>query len=125
MQSEFHGRLYCLIMDRGLTASELSRLSGVGKADISNYINGKYLPKQDKLLLLAKALDVDPGWLMTGIEQTSASGSDTGESIRTVEARTLARGVDKMPPAQREAIMKMMMGLYPGLFEKGEEENDT
>lgn len=39
----------------------------------------------------------------------------------TPEARILAKGIDKMPPAQREAIINMMKGLYPGLFEKGAE----
>lgn len=39
----------------------------------------------------------------------------------TPEARILAKGIDKMPPEQREAIINMMKGLYPGLFEKGAE----
>ena len=72
MENEFQYRLQKSIAAKGITASELSRLSGVGKADISNYINGKYLAKQDKVLLLAKALDVDPGWLMTGEEPVSS-----------------------------------------------------
>ena len=40
---------------------------------------------------------------------------------RTPEARLLARGVDQMPVEQREAIVNIMNGLYPGLFEKGAE----
>ena len=72
MENEFQYRLQKSIAAKGIAASELSRLSGVGKADISNYINGKYLAKQDKVLLLAKALDVDPGWLMTGEEPVSS-----------------------------------------------------
>ena len=121
--NEFQYRLQKVIADKGITASELSRLSGVGKADISNYINGKYLAKQDKVLMLARALDVDPGWLMTGEEPTTIPQDD--ESIRTPEARILAKGIDKMPASQREAIMNMMIGLYPGLFEKGSEEDDA
>lgn len=39
----------------------------------------------------------------------------------TPEARILAKGIDKMPLEQREAIINMMNGLYPGLFEKGAE----
>ena len=73
MENEFQYRLLKAISDKGITASELSRLSGVGKADISNYINGKYMAKADKVLLLANALGVDPGWLMTGEEPTGRS----------------------------------------------------
>ena len=66
--NEFQCRLQKALSAKGITASELSRLSGVGKSDISNYINGKYEAKQDKVFMLARALDVDPGWLMTGDE---------------------------------------------------------
>ncbi len=71
MDNEFRYRLLKAIADKGISASELSRLSGVGKSDISNYINGAYVAKSDKCYLLARALDVDPGWLMTGDEPLS------------------------------------------------------
>lgn len=66
--SEFKDRLRKAIFEKQIKASELSRLTGIGKSDISNYLNGKYLAKQNKVYMLAKALDVDPGWLITGIE---------------------------------------------------------
>ena len=68
MKIEFQYRLQKALGAKGISASELSRLSGVGKSDISNYINGVYVAKQDKCFMLARALDVDPGWLMTGDE---------------------------------------------------------
>ena len=68
MDAEFSYRLRKAMADKGISASELSKLSGVGKSDISNYINFKYVPKQDKCYMLAKALGCDPGWLMTGFE---------------------------------------------------------
>lgn len=52
----------------GINATDLSKLSGVGKGDISHYLNGHYIPKQDKCYYLAKALNIDPGWLMIGYE---------------------------------------------------------
>lgn len=69
MDNDFVERLREAIKNRGITASELSRLSGVGKSDISYYLKGRYLPKQDKVYMLAKALGVNPGWLMTGVDQ--------------------------------------------------------
>ena len=35
---------------------------------MSNYINGVYEPKYDKVCKLAEALNVDPRWLATGEE---------------------------------------------------------
>lgn len=49
--------------EKKMNATELSKASGVGKSDLSNYLNGKYRPKQDKIVLLAAALEVDPVWL--------------------------------------------------------------
>lgn len=66
--NEFQYRLLKVISEKGITASELSEASGVDKPSLSNYINGKYEPKQDKVYKLARALGVDPGWLMTGEE---------------------------------------------------------
>lgn len=68
MDTAFMFRLRQAMIDKGITATELSNASGVGKSDISYYLRGKYVPKQDKCFMLAKALGVDPGWLMTGIE---------------------------------------------------------
>lgn len=71
MKNEFQYRLQRSLADSGLTAAELSKKSGISEANISNYINGKYVPKQDKCYLLAVALGVDPGWLMIGDEPVS------------------------------------------------------
>ena len=127
MNNEFQYRLQKALAASGMTASELSEKTGISEANISNYINGKYVAKQDKCFLLARALNVDPGWLMTGDEPKRRNMEEhaDGSSPRTPEARILARGIDKMSPAQREAIMNLMSGLYPGLCEKGIDDDET
>uniref|UniRef100_UPI00403F6B78 helix-turn-helix domain-containing protein n=1 Tax=Lentilactobacillus hilgardii TaxID=1588 RepID=UPI00403F6B78 len=44
----------------------LSERAGIkiSKTDLSQYINNKSEPRQDKLYILAKALNVNEGWLM-------------------------------------------------------------
>lgn len=132
MDDLFMFRLRKALLDKGITRSELSRLSGVGKSDITYYLKGRYVPKQDKCYMLAKALDVDPGWLMTGYEPSTKDIKEEPyrianeeEAPKTPEARILAKGIDKMPQAQREAIMNLMIGLYPGIFEKENHNDDT
>lgn len=135
MKNEFSIRLKKALDDKRISASELSRLSGVNKVAISNYLNGKYLAKQDNVYLLAKALDVDPGWLMTGVEPSSWEdeyrikhremyGEAESETPITSEARILAKGIDKLPKEQREQalnVIKAMFAKYSNYFEK---END-
>jgi len=126
--NDFQRRLQKAIEDKNITASELSRLSGVGKSDISNYLKGKYLPKQDKCYLLANALNVDPGWLMTGVEQQYEDESNETVQPQTIEAKILSKGIDKLPKEQREqalAMFKLMFApQYADLF-TGEDEDDT
>lgn len=47
-----------------MTQAELCRSTGISKTAISQYLTGKYLPKQDRLEKLAKALNVSEAWLM-------------------------------------------------------------
>lgn len=52
------------MQERGMTAAELSKQSKIGKSSISEWLNGKYEAKQDKVYMLANVLNVDEGWLM-------------------------------------------------------------
>lgn len=125
MMSSFSSRLKEAMEKNDMSASELSRISGVGKSDISNYLNGKYLAKQDKVYILAKALGVDPGWLMTGVEPKE----EEEVKPQTIEAKILSKGIDKLPKEQREKALAMFQVMfapqYAELFTKGTDENDT
>ena len=44
------------VNERGISQSELSRLSGIPKSALSQYMSGLFRPKQDRTLALAKAL---------------------------------------------------------------------
>lgn len=60
----FKDRLIEAMTLRGMRASELSKRTGLSKARISQYVNGKFIPKSDAVLLLAEALEVSELWLM-------------------------------------------------------------
>lgn len=123
MKNEFQYRLLKSIGNTNMTASELAEKTGISEASISNYINGKYVAKQDKCYAIAIALGVDPGWLMTGAEPRKESNES--DPPKTEEARILAKGIDKLPQEQREqalSVIKAMFAKYSNYFEK--ENND-
>jgi Predicted transcriptional regulator len=62
--SDFKTRLNEAMEYRNIKSADLSKMTGIGKSSISQWLNGKYEAKQDKTFELAKALDVDPSWLM-------------------------------------------------------------
>lgn len=47
-----------ILAEKGIKASELSRLSGVTEASISEYLNGKKEPMGKQSIAIAKALNV-------------------------------------------------------------------
>lgn len=117
MNNDFRSRLHKAITDKNITASELSRLSGVGKSDISNYLNGVYVAKQDKCYLLAKALDVDPGWLMTGDLPPEDHDTRLDQLLSTYNALPAA-GKDYVQ--QQLRVAQVMFSEHPTEFNKEE-----
>ena len=63
-KSTFAARLVEGLDTAGMTAADLSRKTKIPEGTISCYKSGKYEAKQDKVYIIAKALNVDPSWLM-------------------------------------------------------------
>jgi transcriptional regulator with XRE-family HTH domain len=98
-----------------MTMEDLGKAIGVQRSAINKYEKGIVDIKSGTLSAIANALNISPVALL----------EDADDVPRTPEARILAKGIDKMPSEQREAVISMMQGLYPGLFEKGTEEDET
>lgn len=57
-------RLKYAIEYRHTTAAEVSKATGISRGSLSQYISGKFSPKQDRIYVLAQHLRVSPTWLM-------------------------------------------------------------
>lgn len=62
--STFSERMNKAMDFNNITQSELCRITGIPKSAISQYLSGSFKPKQDRLLLIANALDVSEAWLL-------------------------------------------------------------
>lgn len=60
----FKERLREAMATKGVKAVELSEKTGIPKSSISYYLSGTNVPKQDRVYLLAKALEVSEAWLL-------------------------------------------------------------
>lgn len=49
---------------RGLKQADLVEKTGISKGALSSYISGRYIPKQNNIFLIARALNVSEAWLM-------------------------------------------------------------
>ena len=60
IDTKFSSRLRYAMQYSGLRATDLSELTGLSRATISEYLKGRYVPKQKNMGDLAKALHVQP-----------------------------------------------------------------
>ena len=100
-----------------MSQDDLAKAMGYSdRSMITKIEGGKVDLSQSKVIAFAKVLGSTPRYLMDG---------DPADEIHTPEAMVLAKGIDTMPAAQREAILNMMMGLYPNVFKKGTDDDDA
>lgn len=64
MKDNFSSRLQKALTIRDMKQADLVEKTGLPKSAISQYVSGKYEPKQKGIFLIAQALDVSEAWLM-------------------------------------------------------------
>lgn len=81
MKDTFQRRFIEAMRIRGMRQVDVAEKSGLDKAQISQYKNGKYEPMQDALYKLAKALNVNVAWLMGHDVPMEVSRSDLEQKV--------------------------------------------
>lgn len=69
---------------RNLKQSDLVDRTGISKGALSSYISGRYVPKQNNIYLIAKALNVNEAWLMGNDVPMERSLKNTPSSTAVV-----------------------------------------
>lgn len=104
-----------------MNQTQFANKIGVTQGTVSQWENGLTRPNSDQLRSLSSAFSISVDDLLRGENITEPAPGVP----KTREARSLAKGIDTMPEKQRIAIMNLLGGLYPGVFEKGTDEDDT
>lgn len=114
--------------EKGITQEELGAAIGVKKAAINKYETGVVVNlKKSTIASLARALDVNPVWLMdeadgwppvpsTRVLLARAAEEDgtatDDDHPRTHEARIISGGIDKMSPERRKRALKLLQAAF-------------
>lgn len=96
LNMEFKDRVIARMRQLNLSATDISKLTGVSKATVSFWVNGTNGAKGKNLLALAKALECSPDWLSDGTG-SAGSGEDSapGSSTADLVAQMLASKAGK------------------------------
>ena len=76
MNRKFSSRLGYTLKLRNKRAVDLSRDTGLSQALISQYMNDKFEPKNDKLSIISEYLNVNPLFLMGWVENPGSYDED-------------------------------------------------
>ena len=107
MESTFQKRLLEAMDMRGVKAADLSRLSGLSKAQISQYMNGRHEARQIALHKLAVALCVSESWLM-GCEVSVEREEKPTYSTMTEEEKEMHRLFQSVPKENQKELLALI-----------------
>lgn len=102
MKSSFRSRIIQCMAEKHMNQAELARTARIRPSSLSDYLTGKYLPKQDKIARIAAALEVSPSWLM-GYEET-----DPAWFPATVAERELLLHFRSLTKEQQQSVLSMI-----------------
>ena len=112
----FSSRIKTALSVRRMKQTELCEKTRIPKSALSEYIKGAYEPKQDRVFLMAQALDVDPAWLMGFDVPMSPSGTiSPSEPVLTEGELALLELFRKVPEAQQQMVLQMIQAALNNL----------
>lgn len=102
-----------------LTLDDVARHLGVGRQAIYKYEKGTVtnIPLEN-IEKMAELFDVSPGYLAGWLDDDTVALEkefiDTLQEIipQTSEARILARGIDRLPPEEREQALAVVRAMF-------------
>ena len=107
----------------GIGQKELADIIGVSIPTVSDWETGKKQPSKERLHKLAEYFQVDE-LIILGKKVINLSDEN---NPKTIEAKIISGGIDKMPPDQREQALNVMRAMFAqyDYFEKGNADNET
>ena len=108
MSIQFINRLKSIMKERKITQTELAKRTGIRQSSISDWLNDRYEPKQDKVYIIAKALNVSPAWLL-GYDENIPTNEQSSNYYLDAEAAEYAEMLRTRPE------MRMLFSASRGI----------
>lgn len=130
-------RIRTMRKSRGLTHEELAKMIGQSASSISMYENGRREPNFETLESIADVFNVPLVSLMIDPDSELSEGEKNWSHYvqgrldshvpQTSEARILARGIDRLPPEEREqalAVVRAMFHQHSDFFKENDDDTE-
>lgn len=100
-------KLKDILRERGISTTEFAKGTGISKSTVSEWCNGKYTPRSDKLLKASEYLGVPIDYLL----ETDAKVEESNKPVRALFELAAGQGC--------------INGSYPTEFTEDEDEEDA
>lgn len=104
-------RLNYAMSIRGCNQVDLSKKTKIGIGSISQYVNGKVKPKQDRIYILSEALDVSEAWLMGYDVPMVRVKTETDRNKLDEQAKRLLTYFDALNSENQELVIKLIASM--------------
>lgn len=121
--SIFSERLKIAMERRGITQMQLSACTEIPKSAISQYLSARFKPKQERVYILSRALDVDPAWLV-GYDSRQRK-SVKSSSVKLSEHERNLINTYRTRPDFKERIDKILNTQTYDIFRAAKSQNGT
>ena len=96
-------RIVTALAIRNMKQSELCELTKIPKSAVSQYIKGTFEPKQDRISIIARALDVSEAWLMGYDVPMGRDKKNSPNELQLTEGEKMALELFRKIPEDRQA----------------------
>ena len=104
-------RIKMALSIRAMKQSEICHITKIPKSALSQYISGAFEPKQDRIYLISKALNVSEAWLMgydVPMERKEVKSSSPSESDLSEGEKMLLDLFRRVPEDKQELVLQMI-----------------
>lgn len=101
---------------KGMKQSDLRRLTKIPKSSMSQYMSGDYEPKQDRIYLIAKALNVSEAWLMgydVPMERQEIK-EPSSDKMQLTEGESILLDLFRRVPEDKQELVLQMIRVALG-----------
>lgn len=99
---------------RGMKQADLCQITKIPKSAISQYISEAFEPKQDRIYLISKALNVSEAWLMGYDVPMERQESPSPEGPELSEGEKMLLDLFRRVPEDKQSLVLQMIRVALG-----------
>lgn len=116
-QEPISARIKKALKIKGMRQAELCKLANIPKSSLSQYLSGDFEPKQDRIYLIAKALNVSEAWLMgfdVPMERQDKLRNTSSDKMELTEGEKAILALFRRVPEDKQRMLLDMIRVALG-----------